>query len=269
MTEALRCNSYSALLRTWSVCKHPGESQRVSNSFQVSPGGWAKACLGLCLLAGLFVVLPRIARAHDRLGSFVQHTVHVAVGAQHLDVTLDLTFFEEWSARERKAMDTDGNGVITRSEQEAYLKRIEADTCKQVKLFVGGRELPLASLYPPEIDFLANNRVGPAHHRLRLVFFVNTPAGLRAGHEIAVEDRLWPLANIFVTPQAEERDGSRLATGQPTDADSLPGKANQSRRITFKCLRPPSTKPAARPEHRRRPVAAVSEPPSSGHDLTP
>ena len=95
----------------------------MSNSFQASPGGWAKACLCSCLLAGLFVVLPRIARAHDILGSFVQHTVHLAVGAQHLDVTLDLTFFEEWSARERKAMDADGSGVITRSEQEAYLKK--------------------------------------------------------------------------------------------------------------------------------------------------
>jgi hypothetical protein len=262
------CNSYSALLSAWGVCKHPGETPYVSNSFQASLGGRAKACLGSCLLAGLFVVLPRIARAHDRLGSFVQHNVHVAVGAQHLDVTLDLTFFEEWSARERKAMDADGNGVITRSEQEAYLRRIEADTCKQVKLFVSGREVSLASLYPPEIDLLANNRVGPAHHRLRLVIFVTTPASLRAGDEIVVEDRLWPLANILVTPQAEGRDGSRLVTGRPADADSLPGKADPSRRITFKCLQPPSTKPAARADHRRGSATTAPEPPGSGQSPT-
>jgi hypothetical protein len=220
------------------------------------------------LLAGLIVVLPRIARAHDRLGSFVQHTVRVAVGAEHLDVTFDLTFFEEWSARERKAMDTDDSGVITRSEQEAYLRRIEANTCKQVKLFVGEREIPLASLYPPEIDLLANNRVGPAHHRLRMCFFSTTPADLRAGDEIVVEDKLWPQASILLTPQAEGRDGCRLATGRSADADLPQGTAGSARRISFKCLQPPSTKPAARLEHPRGPAAIASEPPGSGQGLT-
>jgi hypothetical protein len=265
----VNCNSYSALLSAWGVCKHPGESGRMSNSFQASSSGWAKACLGSCLLVSLCVDLPHIARAHDLLGSYVQHGIHLAAGAQHLDVTLDLTFFEEWSGRERKAMDADDSGIITRSEQEAYLNRIEADTCKQVRLLVGGRKVPLASLYPPEIDLLADNRVGPAHHRLRLCFFATTPAGLRAGDEIVVEDRLWPQANILVTPQAEGRDGCRLATGQPADADSLTGKAGPSRRITFKCLQPPSAKPAARAEHRPGPAATASESPRSGQDLTP
>jgi hypothetical protein len=72
-----------------------------------------------------------------------------------------------------------------------------------------------------------------------------------------------------VTPQAEGRDGCRLATGLPADANLLPGKAGQSRRISFKCLQPPSTKPAARVERRRRLATTVSEPPGSGHDLTP
>jgi hypothetical protein len=263
------CNRYSALPSARGVCKHPGETPYVSNSFQAWLGGWAKARLGSCLLAGLVVVLPRIARAHDRLGSFVQHTVCLSAGAQHLDVTLDLTFFEAWSGRERKAMDTDGSSSITRSEQEAYLKGIEASAGRQVKLFVGGRELPLALLYPPEIDLLADNRVGPAHHRLRLCFFATTPANLRAGDEIVVEDRLWPLASILVTPQAEGHDGSRLATGRPADADALPGKADPSRRITFKCLQPPSTTPAARADHHRGSATTASEPPGSGQSPTP
>lgn len=267
MTEALRCSSHSALPSTWSSCKNQRKTQRMTNPFQASPGRWGKTCLCLCLLPGLLIILPLIGRAHDRLGSFVQHTVHVAVGAQHLDVTLDLTFFEEWSARERKAMDADSSGIITRSEQEAYLRRIEADTCNHVKLFVGGHEVPLGSLYPPEIDLLTDNRVGPAHHRLRLFFFVTTPAGLRAGDEIVVEDKLWPQANILVTPQMEGRNGCRLATGLPADADLLPGKAGQSRRIAFKCLQPPSTKPAAQAEHRRGPVPTAS--PGSGQAPLP
>jgi hypothetical protein len=228
----------SALPRPRSGRRKPEETQRVSNFFPASPGGWGKARPWLSLLAGLLM-------AHDTLGACVQHTVQLAVGAQHIDVRLDLTFFEQWSASERATMDADGNGAITRPEQEAYLKRIGAGLCKQVKLFVAGRELPLAPLYDPELDLLGNKRVGPAHHRLRLFFFVTTPAGLRAGEEIVVEDKLWPEAEMLATPRAEGRDGCRLATGLPTDAELLPGKAEPPRRIRFKCLQPPSTKPAA------------------------
>ena len=202
------------------------------------------------------------------LASYVQHTVNLAIGAQHIDVTLDLTFFEQWSASERAAMDADRNGAITRSEQEVYLKRIQAELRKQVKVFVAGRELPLAPLYNPEIDLLANSRVGPAHHRLRVFFFVTTPSGLRAGDEIVVEDGLWPQAKILATPRAEGRDGCRLAAGRPADAALVSRTADESRRITFKCLQPPSTKPAAQPEHRRGPVTTLSEPPGSHQDLT-
>ena len=236
----------------------------MNNSSQSVPGGWGKAGPCLCLLAGLLALLPGGAHAHDQLGSYVQHAVHVAVDAQYLDVTFDLTFFEEWSAYERKAMDVDGNGVITRSEQEAYLKRVEADACRRVKLFVAGREVPLAPLYPPEIDLLANNRVGPAHHRLRLCFFVSTPAGLRAGDEIVVEDGLWSQANILVTAQADGGDGCRLGTGSPTNPDSA--KAGQQRRITFKCIQPPGTKS---PGQRKRGNSRLSLGSSVGKEFTP
>jgi hypothetical protein len=40
------------------------------------------------------------------------------------------TGFEQWSASEREAMDADGNGAITRSEQQAYLKRIGTNSRK-------------------------------------------------------------------------------------------------------------------------------------------
>jgi hypothetical protein len=220
------------------------------------------------LLAGLLVASPCIARAHDMLGSCVQHAVHLAVGAQHIDVTLDLTFFEEWSASERATMDADGNSGITRSEQDAYLKRIGPGLGQQVKLFVAGRELALALLYDPELDLLGNHRVGPAHHRLRLFLFGTTPAGLRAGDEIVVEDKLWPQADMLATPRAEGRDGCRLAAERPADAALLPDKPGQPRRTTFKCLQPPSMKPAPHAVHSGGPVTTTPRPSTSRPDLT-
>jgi hypothetical protein len=211
----------------------------VSDSFQSSPGGWGKACLWGCP-ACLLILLPCLAGAHDLLGAYVQHAVHLAVDAQYVDVTIDLTFFEDWSAIERRSMDADGNGIITRSEQEAYLKRAEANTRKQVRLFVAGHEVPLEPLYLPEIDLLGNSRVGPGHHRLCLCFFAATPAGLRAGAEIVVEDGLWPQANIIVTSQVKSGDGCQLAPGVPANPDSSRQKAVQERRVTFKCLQPPA-----------------------------
>jgi hypothetical protein len=217
----------------------------MSNSFPASACGWGKARPCLFLLAGLVLSSSFIARAHDTLGACVQHCVRVTVGARHIDVTLDLTFFEQWSASERAAMDANSDGVITRPEREAYLRRIGTNVCNQVKLFVAGRELSLALLYDPELDLLENSRVGPAHHRLRLSLFGATPIDLRAGDEMMVEEKLWPSAETLVTTLAEGRDGCRLATGLPTGAELLPGKAEPPRRITFKCLQPPSAKPAA------------------------
>ena len=112
-------------------------------------------------------------QAHDVLGTFVQHGAHLTVGAQHIDITLDLTFFEEWSARERGVMDADASGNITKSERESYAKKLAPQLYKQVKLRVAGRELPLVPLYDPEVDLLANNKVGPANE-LGLVMGVVT-----------------------------------------------------------------------------------------------
>jgi len=222
-------------------------TRRMSNSFPTSRSTWGTTRPSLCLLAVLLLASAGVGRAHDTLGECVQHAVHLTVGAQHMDVTLDLTFFEQWSASERAAMDADGDGTITRSEQETYLKRLGAGLCKQVKLFVAGRELPLAPLYDPELDLLGNSRVGPSHHRLRLFFFAATPAHLRAGDEMVIEDRLWPEAKTLATPRFEGRDGCRLAPGVSANAVPGPGKAGQRLRATFKCLQPPSAKPPPPP----------------------
>ena len=190
------------------------------------------------LIAGLALGGPRDSTAHEPLAACVQHRLQLTVGARYLDLTLDLTFFEEWSARERRAMDADGNGRITRSESEAYLKKLAPVLAQQLRLRVAGRELELVPLYDPELDLLVSNQTGPGHHRLRLWFFAS-PAALRAGDEIVVEDGLWPQAPALATLQVEGRDGCALEAGTPGDPGFAPALPGQARLFHARCLKAP------------------------------
>lgn len=189
--------------------------------------------------------LPLCGAAHDVLTNFVQHNVHLSLDAHHLDLTVDLTFFEEWSARERKAMDADANGRITRAELGAYLKNIAPQLSKQLGLRIAGRESLLVPLYDPEIDLLGNDSTGHAHHRLRLFYFTSTPSSLRSGDEIVVEDRLWPEAKALVTLQAEGRDGCVVQTETSDDPGFLSTRPSEARLCRFRCLKPPKKQAAA------------------------
>jgi hypothetical protein len=110
-----------------------------------------------------------------------------------------------------------------------------------VQLRVAGRELAPVPLYDPELDLLADHKVGPAHHRLRLCFFLPTPADLRANTEIIVEDRLWPDAKALGTLQAEGHDGGTLQAEKPSDPGFAPARPGEARLFKFRCLKPPAT----------------------------
>jgi hypothetical protein len=168
----------------------------------------------------------------------------LAVGAQHVDITVDLTFFEEWSSRERRIMDADANGNITRAELESYVKKLAPQLDRQLKLRVAVRDLPVVPLYDPEVDLFANPKVSPAHHRLRLFFFAPTPL-LGAEDEIAIEDYLWSEAKALATSQAEGRDGCILTTEILRDAGSARVRPDRAIWIKFRCLKPPVKNPAA------------------------
>ena len=207
---------------------------------QPAHGGWRGVRLTLVLCAVVALGASRCAQAHNVLGEYVQHGIHLTVGAQHIDITVDLTFFEQWSSRERGVMDADGSGAVTRAELESYLKRLAPQLSTRVKLRVAGRELPLIPLYDPEVDLLADDKVGPAHHRLRLFFFAPTPE-LNAGDVIVIEDSLWPEAKAIATPQTEGHDGCKLRTLVSVDASSTSARAEEKTGLlNFRCLQPPS-----------------------------
>jgi hypothetical protein len=183
---------------------------------------------------------PRAGVAHEVFAACVQHEARLTVSARHVDLTLELTFFEDWSARERLAMDADGNGRVSRREAEHYARNLAARIAGAVTLRVGGRPLPLAPLYDPEVDLLGTDRVGPAHHRLRLVWFARTPT-LRAGDEVVVEDSLWLKATALGTGRAGGEDGATFEAKPPGDAAPVLLPPGEPRRFTFRCVKPPAT----------------------------
>jgi hypothetical protein len=214
----------------------------MSTNYQASPDWRSIAWPGWLLLIGMAISLGPPATAHDLFAKYVQHSLSLSVGDRYTDLELDLTFFEEWSARERAAMDADANGRITRSEVEAYVKQLAPELARQVSLRVAGHELALAPLYAPEVDLLGNNQVGPAHHRLRLFFFAPTPTALRAKDDILIEDRLWPTARGLGTLQAEGRNDCVLETERARDPGFAPVRPGEARLFKAQCLKPPKAK---------------------------
>ncbi len=214
------------------------------------------------LFAGMVISMQHLAAAHELFTAYIQHRVSLTVGARYSDVEVDLTFFEEWSAHERAAMDADTNGRITRAEVESYVMKLAPELARQVQLRVAQHELPLVLLYAPEVDLLGNDQTGPAHHRLRLFFFVSTPTALRAEDEIVIEDRLWPAAKALGMLQVEGRDGCSLEAGKTSDPGFAPARADEARLFKARCLKPPKAKADMPVLSRAKPSSTASDPPS-------
>ncbi len=183
--------------------------------------------------------LPFRTVAHDVFRQYIQHSIHLTIGARYIDLVVDLTFFEDWSARERALMDADHDGRVTRSELSAYLKKLAPQLASQVQLGIAGRKFVPVPLYDPEVDLLGDDKVGPAHHRLRLCFFLPTPPELHYRTEILVEDRLWPDAKALATLQPEPHDGCKLEAEKPGDPAFAPVPPGQARIFRFVSLKPP------------------------------
>lgn len=191
------------------------------------------------------------ASSHEVLAQYLQHRVAVTLGARHVDVTVELTFFEDGSAHEREHMDADGDGRLSRAETDAWLRQLEPRLAGAITLRLDGRPVALIPLRAPELDLLGDERVGRSHHRLTLFFFAPTPVDLVPGAEVVVEDRLWPKSRAVVVLQVEGRDGARLEAASLGDSLRLPAREGEPRMFKARVLTPPRAAPPA--EHSRKP----------------
>lgn len=187
---------------------------------------------------------------HETLSGFIQHHVVVAPGAEYLDVTVHLTFFEDGSQHEREQMDTDGDGSISHMEADTYLRRLQHELAAAVRLRIDGRPVRLTMLREPELDLLGSTHTGRWHHRLSLHWFTATPAGLEANAELVVEDNLWLDWPALGRLEFTSRDGARLQPKPWTDSLLPPARAGKPRLFEFRVLTPPRHPPTKASENR-------------------
>lgn len=192
------------------------------------------------LWAGILLAIAPSLQAHDLFAAYIQHRVAISMGARHVDVTVQLTFFEEGSEHERAHMDANHDGRISRTERDAYLQALEPRLAKAVILQMGGRPVTLIPLRTPELDLLDQDGVGRGHHRLVIYYFAPVPKELSPGMEIMVEDRLWPEARALGSIQVEGKDGCRLEAVPASDPVFPPAKGAEARIFKARLLSPPN-----------------------------
>jgi hypothetical protein len=176
--------------------------------------------------------------------TFVRHNAKIVAGPRNIDITLELTFHEYPSLAERRRMDRDHDDVIGESEVSAYLAGL-ADVLRDgITLAVDDRPLPVVPLYDPRVDLLGVSNVAPSHHTLRLYYFARTPAWLRAGSRIRIEDTFWSDAPRIDVLDANGTDGVRIIPDDTNNPAQSPEAATGPRVISLSC----QVAPAIRPE---------------------
>jgi len=165
--------------------------------------------------------------AHSLLETHVEHHTRLLVGSENIDVELELLFFSGSSLVERRKIDADIDGVLGEEEIEAYLAEVATLAEKALGLLVDGEPLELVPLDEPRVESLRGARVRPAPHRLRLRYFARTPAGLGAGSEIRLEEKLFLQAPAICSSEAHGHEGLRLIVEQD---------ARSSRVFRARCL---------------------------------
>jgi hypothetical protein len=185
----------------------------------------------LCLVAVLFAIFSPDTRAHSLLTDHVEHRMTVTADRRNIDIHLELTFHDMRSLLERRRIDADRNGIITRVEANRYLAAM-ADTLEDgIIVTCAGTRLNAAFLDDPQLDLENDLGTLGARHLLRLSWFVRTPPDM-SSDRFEIEDRLWSAAAASCTAGAG-RSVDMCVTAPPGQLIWLPHKDRDPRVVTF------------------------------------
>lgn len=164
---------------------------------------WVMACW-LAVPCGL-------AMAHSNLSAYIQHDVHLEASKAYLDLTLQLTFFDDEAEAQRSILDTNGDGDFSVEERAAFKKALLAEAEKALSLHVAGTRVELVSRFDPEIE-CAVPPGGEAHLRfdIRLHFFADLPALPGGKAALEVHDSLFADVPAMASLRVSAKDGFEI-----------------------------------------------------------
>lgn len=186
--------------------------------------------LRLLGITGIFFTVLTSASAHVELEKYLQQRVTTTVSRTNVDITIEVLFTGSASLNERRLMDADGDGTLSSSETQEYLKAIALAAESKVVLRADGKQCAMTPLYDAELDFLDSAGIVAHPHVLRLYFFARTPESFHAGTSLTLDSMLWADAPSLIASTVRGEEGIDML-GSPNPGLQRPSPMTNSVRI--------------------------------------
>jgi hypothetical protein len=167
-------------------------------------------CRGVVLVMACFT--SSFALAHTSLENYVRESVLVTVGPGNVDIRINFSFPAGLSIAERKLMDKDGDGKVSKDEQETYLSDLQTRAEQLLRLSINGQATSLIPLDDPALDLQDTRQAEPHSHELQLAYFARVPKDFGVGDTITLDSGLWTDVPLMVSVSREGTDGIRINT---------------------------------------------------------
>lgn len=161
----------------------------------------------------LWLAVPcGLAMAHSNLSEYVQHDVHLEASKSYIDLTVQLTFFDDAAEAQRRVLDCNGDGDFSAQEREVFKKALLTDAEKALSLQVAGARVDLVPRFDPEVE-CAVPPGGEAHLRfeIRLHFFADLPAQPDGRAALEVNDSLFAEVPAMASLRVSAKDGIQIS----------------------------------------------------------
>ena len=166
--------------------------------------------LCMCWVVAIACSISQRALAHTSLEHYVRESLFISVGTENVDVKIQFSFPASLSLVERKFMDQDGNGTLSKEEQGNYLKNIQARAEKQLRFSINGQSTMLIPLEEPVLDLQDTQKIEAHPHELRLAYFARLPQTFGVGGTFTLDSGLWPDMPLLISVSFEGEEGIRF-----------------------------------------------------------
>jgi len=150
------------------------------------------------------------AFAHTSLERYVRESIFISVNARNVDIRIHFSFPAALSLIERQRMDRDGDGAISKKEEETYLHEVQARAENQLRLSLNGQSVALIPLEDPLLDLQDAAGIEAHPHELCLTYFARIPKDFGVDSTIALDSGLWAGMPRMVSVSTETADGIRI-----------------------------------------------------------